>query len=88
MKAALSAQINKSDRNDARGITQMMRAGLYSPVHVMTLAGQKRRMPPTSRQLLQAKALGIENDLRGPLPFGLKVGMVATVKFRLEFRDL
>jgi hypothetical protein len=31
MKAALSAQINKSDRNDARGgIPQMMRVGLYS----------------------------------------------------------
>ena len=29
MKAALSAQINKSDRNDARGIAQMMRVGLY-----------------------------------------------------------
>jgi transposase len=42
-------------------------------------------MPPTSRQLLQAKALGIENDLRGPLPFCLKVGTVGTVKFRLEF---
>jgi transposase len=28
MKAALSAQINKSDRNDARGIAQMMRVGL------------------------------------------------------------
>jgi transposase len=63
MKAALSAQINKSDRNDARGITQMMRAGLYSPVHVMTLAGQKRRMPPTSRQLLQAKALGASRTI-------------------------
>ena len=32
MKAALSAQINKSDRNDARGIAQMMRVGLYRPV--------------------------------------------------------
>src|SRR6267378_4437641 len=36
MKAALSAQINKSDRNDARGIAQMMRVGLYRPVHVKT----------------------------------------------------
>jgi hypothetical protein len=34
MKAALSAQINKSDRNDARGIAQMMRVGLYRPVLV------------------------------------------------------
>ena len=53
MKAALSAQINKSDRNDARGIAQMMRVGLYRPVHVKTLASQKRRMLLTSRQLLQ-----------------------------------
>src|SRR5438270_10821687 len=52
MKAALSAQINKSDRNDARGIAQMMRVGLYRPVHVKTLASQKRRMLLTSRQLL------------------------------------
>ncbi len=75
MKAALSAQLNKSDRNDARGIAHMMRVGLYRPVHVKTLASQKRRMLLTSRQLLQAKALDIENDLRGTLRnFGLKVG--------------
>src|SRR4030081_3954568 len=49
MKAALSAQINKSDRNDARGIAQMMRVGLYRPVHVKTLASQKRRMLLTRR---------------------------------------
>ena len=34
MRAVLKAQINKTDRNDARGIAQMMRAGLYRPVHV------------------------------------------------------
>jgi transposase len=27
MRAALKAQVNKTDRNDARGIAQMMRAG-------------------------------------------------------------
>jgi transposase len=89
MKAALSAQINKSDRNDARGIAQMMRVGLYRPVHVKTLASQKRRMLLTSRQLLQAKALDIENDLRGTLRnFGFKVGMVGTVKFEARIREL
>ena len=42
MKALLKAQeINKSDRNDARGIAQMMRVGLYKPVHVKTLAAQE-----------------------------------------------
>ena len=34
MKAVLKAQINKTDRNDARGIAQMMRVGLFKPVHV------------------------------------------------------
>jgi len=31
MQAVLKAQINKTDRNDARGIAQMMRVGLYRP---------------------------------------------------------
>ena len=30
MRAVLKAQINKTDRNDARGIAQMMRVGLLS----------------------------------------------------------
>src|SRR6266404_6038783 len=38
MQAVLKAQINKTDRNDARGIAQMMRAGLYRPVHVRRYA--------------------------------------------------
>jgi transposase len=76
----LKAQINKTDRNDARGIAQMMRVGLYRPVHVKTLRSQKLRM--THRKLLQSKAIAIDNDLRGALRnFGLKVGMVGTVRF-------
>ena len=89
MRAALSAQINKSDRNDARGIAHMMRVGLYRPVHVKTLASQKRRMLLTSRQMLQAKARDIENDLRGTLRnFGLKVGIVGAVKFEARIWEL
>ncbi|HEY8273524.1 MAG TPA: transposase, partial [Pseudolabrys sp.] len=77
MRAVLQAQINKTDRNDARGIAQMMRAGLYRPVHVKTLRSQKLRTLLTHRKLLQSKAIAIENDLRGTLRnFGLKVGVV------------
>jgi transposase len=47
----LKAQINKTDRNDARGIAQMMRVGLYRPVHVKTIRSQKLRMLLTHRQL-------------------------------------
>ena len=89
MQAVLKAQINKTDRNDARGIAQMMRVGLYRPVHVKTLRSQKLRMLLTQRQLLQSKAIAIENDLRGTLRnFGLKVGMVGTVKFEARIKEL
>ena len=81
MQAVLNAQINKTT-NDARGIAQMMRVGLYRSVHVKTLRSQKLRMLLTHRKLLQSKAIAIENDLRGTLRnFGLKVGMVGTLKF-------
>jgi len=89
MRAALKAQINKTDRNDARGIAQMMRAGLYRPVHVKTLRSQKLRMLLTHRKLLQSKAIAIENDLRATLRnFGFKVGVVGTVKFEARIKGL
>jgi transposase len=89
MRAMLKAQINKTDRNDARGIAQMMRVGLYRPVHVKTLRSQKLRMLLTHRKLLQSKAIAIENDLRATLRnFGLKVGIVGTVKYEARIKEL
>src|SRR6476469_4026278 len=89
MQAVLKAQINKTDRNDARGIAQMIRVGLYRPVHVKTLRSQKLRMLLTHRKLLQSKAIAIENDLRGTLRnFGLKVGMVGMVRFEARIQEL
>ena len=89
MRAVLKAQINKTDRNDARGIAQMMRVGLYRPVHVKTLRSQKLRMLLTHRKLLQAKVIAVENDLRATLRnFGLKVGVVGTVKFEARIKEL
>jgi len=88
-KAFLKAQVNKTDRNDARGIAQMMRVNLFRPVHVKTLANQKRRALLTARKLLQEKAIAIENDIRGLLRnFGLKVGIVGVGKFEDRIHDL
>ena len=89
MRAVLKAQINKTDRNDARGMAQMMWPGLYRPVHVKTLRSQKLRMLLTHRKLLQSKAIAIDNDLRGTLRnFGLKVGMVGKMKFETRIKEL
>src|SRR5438045_4417997 len=90
MKALLTAQqINKTDRNDARGIAQMMRVGLFKPVHVKTLVAQQQRMLLTSRKLLQRKLLDVEADLRGTLRnFGLKVGAVSGSRYEARVREL
>lgn len=90
MNAVLKAQqVNKNDRNDARGIAQMLRVGLYKPVHVKTLASQEKRMLLTSRKLLQNKLRDVENDLRGTLRnFGLKVGVVSSRQFEPRIREL
>ncbi|MBD0328250.1 MAG: IS110 family transposase [Pyrinomonadaceae bacterium] len=89
MKAALSAQINKTDRNDARGIAQMMRVGLYKPVHVKTIRSQEIRMLLTARKFTQTKLIDTENNLRGLLRnFGLKVGIISRAKFELRILEL
>ena len=90
MKSLLKAQqVNKSDRHDARGIAQMMRVGLFKPVHVKTLAAQEQRMLLTSRRLLQRKMLDVECELRGTLRnFGLKVGTVSTRGYDTRIREL
>jgi transposase len=72
MQAVLKAQINKTDRNDARGIAQMIRVGLYRPVHIKTLRSQKLRMLLTHRNR----------------NFGLKFGMVGKVRFEARILEL
>src|SRR3974377_1131619 len=53
MQAVLKAQINKTDRNDARGIAQMIRAGLYRPGHVKTLRSQKLAIDPSQASAVE-----------------------------------
>ena len=70
-------------------MAQMMRVGLYRPVHVKTVRSQKLRMLLTHRKLLQSKAIAIENDLRGTLRnFGLKVGIAGKTRFEARVREL
>jgi transposase len=89
MKAALAAQVNKTDRNDARGIAQMMRVGLYRPVHVKTRTSQERRTLLASRKIIQEQIRVIENHIRGSLrTFGLKVGHTSAGGFDARVREL
>lgn len=87
MQAVLSATVNKSDRNDARGIAQMVRVNMIRPVHVKTLSSQRKRMLLTNRKFMQKQVCDVETHIRGTLRnFGLKVGR--TTRLRFEDRIL
>ncbi len=89
MKAALQAMRNKTDRNDARGIAQVMRTGWFRFVHVKSLESQELRLLLTHRRTLQRKALDIENEIRGTLKaFGLKIGKASRGRFAARVREL
>ena len=89
VKAALKAMTVKTDRNDARGMAQLMRMGWFRPVHVKTLPAQEVRALLTARKLLQGKLQDIELGIRGLLRgFGLKVGQVSKGKYEARIREL
>ena len=72
---------NKTDRNDARGIAQLVRLGWFRQVHVKSSEeAQRTRMLLVNRQqLLTQGSLDIQNSvLAGSLKvFGLRIGVVA-----------
>jgi transposase len=77
VRKAFEAMPIKSDRNDARGIAQLIRLGWFRPVHCKSISAQETRALLTARKLVQTKLRDVENSLRGILRgFGLKVGKV------------
>ena len=89
LKAVLSATVNKSDRNDARGIAQMVRVNMIRPVHVKTMSSQHRRMLLTNRKFMLNQLCDAEGNIRGTLlNFGLKVGKVSRRGFEVRILEL
>ena len=58
---------HKTDRNDARGIAQVVRTGWFRPVHAKSRHSRELRALLVSRRLLLRQALKLENSLRGTL---------------------
>src|SRR2546426_4168209 len=89
VRKAFEAMPVKSDRNDARGIAQLMRLGWFRPVHCKSLPAQETRAVLTARRLLHAKLHDVEMSLRGVLRgFGLKVGATTPKTFEGRVREL
>ena len=74
VKAALSAMRNKTDKNDARGIAQLLRSGWYSRVHVKSIESHQIRALLSSRKAVLAKCIDLEQEIRGLFKvFGIKL---------------
>jgi transposase len=79
----------KTDRNDARGIAQLIRVGWFRSVHCKSLEAQEMRALLTARKLVQGKLHDVEMSLRGILRgFGLKVGKIAPGLFEARVKEL
>jgi transposase len=89
VKAALSAMSIKTDRNDARGIAQLMRMGWFRPVHAKTIGSREVRALLVARRQLLSKLMDLEASMRGILRgFGLKMGVVTRTGFDARVREL
>jgi len=72
--AALSAMRNKTDKNDARGIAQVLRSGWFSEVHIKSRASHYDRALLTSRKTVLRKCIDLEQEVRGLLrAFGVRL---------------
>jgi transposase len=89
VRSALKTMPVKTDRNDARGIAQLIRLGWFRPVHCKSIAAQEMRALLTARKLIQTKLFDVEMSLRGILRgFGLKVGKTTPRRFAGRIREL
>ena len=88
-KAALSMQINKSDRNDAVGLARIMQTGWYKEVLVKRLSCHEVRAALNSRALLVKIKRDLENQIRGVLKnLGLRIGKAGGNVFSRRAEEL
>jgi transposase len=88
-KAALSMQINKSDRNDAVGLARIMQAGWYKEVQVKSLPCHEVRALLNSRAQLVKVKRDLENLIRGLLKnLGLVIGKASGNVFHRRVEEL
>lgn len=74
VNAALSAMRNKTDKTDARGIAQVLRAGWFSTVFIKSREAHAHRVLLSSRKAIQKKCIDLANEVRGLFRiFGLRL---------------
>jgi transposase len=87
--AAMKTMPNKTDRNDARALAQIMRTGWYRPVHVKSRQCRLWRSLLVARRTVLNEMRSIENVVRAILrEAGLKLGTPSRAAFADRVRAL
>lgn len=88
VRAAMSAQRNKTDANDALGIAHIMRTGWFRQAHIKSEDCYRMRLLLVQRRSLKRKFLDLENTIRHSLKvFGIRLGSVGRGGFEQAVRD-
>lgn len=88
VRAAMSAQRNKTDKADALGIAHIMRTGWFRQAHIKSECSCYRtQLLLTHRRNLKAKFLDLENAIRHSLKsFGIRLSKVGRGAFEQAVR--
>jgi transposase len=85
ISAVLSVKINKTDKNDARGIADAMRCNLYKPVNVKNRGQIALCTLLNSRKQLVDQRVQLMGCIRGLLkPYGIRLGSLSKNEAGLE----
>jgi transposase len=88
MAAILSVTINKTDKNDAKGIADAMRTNHYKPVHLRNIHDHSTTILLKSRAMLIQNRTALKNTVRGYLKaYGIRLGDVSHKKFPALVRE-
>ena len=78
----LALKVNKTDKNDARGIAEALRSGMYTRVHSKPEESINRAILLTSRRALVEQQTHLKNTVRGLLKgYGIRLGAISAKKF-------
>ena len=88
MAAVLSVQINKTDKNDARGIAQAMRCGMYKEVEQKSQRAIEINTLMGCRKLLVEQKIQTTNAIRGFLKtYGIRLGTTTDSNFVKKVKE-
>jgi transposase len=88
MAAVLSIRVNKTDDNDAYGIAEAMRCGMYKEVVLKSKASTQAATLMNCRKTLVHQKVQLINSVRGFLKtYGIRLGSSGEREFSLKVRN-